>query len=619
MIAHKPLLTAATPTVDPEELLRSYEIYLHQVGYVQSTQRVRLWGARAFLRCCPYLVEWLDVPLDERLAWHRSLQYFVNYLVLSHLLPVPIDWLLTAQPSLGFAGQRLLERESHQRFMAAGRRLKYSKAVLDRAFNVLVYVMAFAGKAYSDLAEADVDAFEAALRTYNLPKGQGGTPHLHGWTGALFCLRTVLFHDGVLPTCPARGGFCKPRGREELWASVPSPEIRQTVWRYLDQLTLVRRPGTVGNHEGALRVFFSWLARAHPEVVQVQAVSRPHIEAYKTHLRTAQGPSGKPYHVHTYQFRLGVLRGFFLQLMAWGWEEAPPKMLIFDGDFPRRDEPLPRFLDDAQAAALLRAAQASTDLFTRVCVETLLRTGLRKGELIDLTVDSIVKIGSALWLRVPLGKLHNDRYIPLHPEVKRLLDEWMAYRGAQGWTPYLFVEYGRRISVTQVDEAVKRAARAAGIQEKVSPHRLRHTLATQAINKGMSLESIAALLGHRSLSMTQVYAKISNRTVQEEYFAVSEQVDRLYVPKSLELPKQAEGPEMRKLRRELEWRLLGNGYCTRDAKLACEFETICETCPCFVTTPEFLPTLQKQLADAEQKGQGGRAKIYAQLIERVAV
>jgi site-specific recombinase XerD len=176
----------------------------------------------------------------------------------------------------------------------------------------------------------------------------------------------------------------------------------------------------------------------------------------------------------------------------------------------------------------LQAARSADDLFTRVCVETLLRTGLRKGEFIRLQMDSVVQIGDTYWLRVPLGKLHNDRYVPLHPEVKRLLDEWIAQRGDQPWTTDLFVSHGRRISIGSIDEAVQRTARAAGLEGKVSPHRLRHTLATQAINRGMSLEAIAALLGHRSLTMTLVYARIANQTVRDQYFMVCDKLDTLY-------------------------------------------------------------------------------------------
>ena len=91
---------------------------------------------------------------------------------------------------------------------------------------------------------------------------------------------------------------------------------------------------------------------------------------------------------------------------------------MFPGDLPIVDKPLPRFLDDAAAAKLLRATRADADPLSRLIVELLARTGIRRGELLALTVDAVVQIGSAYWLRIPIGKLHNDRYIPLHPQLK---------------------------------------------------------------------------------------------------------------------------------------------------------------------------------------------------------
>ena len=274
-----------------------------------------------------------------------------------------------------------------------------------------------------------------------------------------------------------------------------------------------------------------------------------------------------------------------------------------------------RFIDDAAAAKLLRAAREHPDPFTRLAVEFLARTGLRKGEFLDLTVDSVVQIGSAYWLHVPLGKLRTDRYIPLHPQLKEMLDEWVAERPAGLREPYLFIERGRRIGKQRVGDAVANAAQAAGIG-RVTPHQLRHTLATQAINRGMSLEAIAALLGHKSMRMTMVYAKIANRTVADEYFSVSEKVEALYdAPK--ELPATAEGAEMRKLRAEMHRRMLGNGYCARPVGLDCHFESICESCTYFQTTHEFRPTLQRQRDDAAEKGQVGRLKIFDGLLARL--
>ena len=100
------------------------------------------------------------------------------------------------------------------------------------------------------------------------------------------------------------------------------------------------------------------------------------------------------------------------------------------------------------------------------------------------------------------------------------------------------------------------------------------TLATQAINRGMSLEAIAALLGHRTMCMTLVYARISDRTVADEYFRVTEAVEASY-RNSEPLPTTVEGANMRRLAADHR-RLLGNGHCTRPAALDCTFETICE-------------------------------------------
>jgi hypothetical protein len=132
----------------------------------------------------------------------------------------------------------------------------------------------------------------------------------------------------------------------------------------------------------------------------------------------------------------------------------------------------------------------------------------------------------------------------------------------------------------------------------------------------MSLEAIAALLGHRTMTMTMIYAKIADRTVADEYFAVSEKVEALY-DRAAQLPADAEGAEMLKLRREMNSRMLGNGHCARPVEMDCHFESICESCTFFVTTIEFRPTLQRQREDAATKGQLGRQKIFDGILERL--
>src|SRR5207249_4403331 len=81
---------------------------------------------------------------------------------------------------------------------------------------------------------------------------------------------------------------------------------------------------------------------------------------------------------------------------------------------------------DRDAATLMAAARAAADPRDRLVMELLARTGMRAGELADLEPDAVVRIGAGHWLRIPLGKLRNDRYVPLHPELVGLLAAWTA-------------------------------------------------------------------------------------------------------------------------------------------------------------------------------------------------
>jgi hypothetical protein len=205
-------------------------------------------------------------------------------------------------------------------------------------------------------------------------------------------------------------------------------------------------------------------------------------------------------------------------------------------------------------------------------VELLARTGMRVGELSDLDADAVVRIGQAHWLRIPLGKLRNDRYVPLHPELVTLLAEWTALNSEHIRRHRRLIADHRGITQRHlIRRIVKRVGRRADVQ--VHPHQLRHTLATQAINRGMRLEAIAALLGHRSMEMTLIYARIANRVVADEYQAVSAKIDALYGQEAAAIPKDYETTGMARLRKEAHARMLGNGLCTRRVELDCRMET----------------------------------------------
>ncbi|MDQ6798063.1 MAG: tyrosine-type recombinase/integrase [Actinomycetota bacterium] len=389
--------------------------------------------------------------------------------------------------------------------------------------------------------------------------------------------------------------------------------------RYLIQLGTFLAPRSVDMASYTLRQFAGWLV-ASTDVSLVADIRRVHIEDYKVWLADRPGVKGPTMAKNTQRQRLRMIRIFLERLIDWDWPDAPGRNPILHGDIPPRPEPLPRFLNDQDAAKLMAAARAHRLPRYRLVVEMLARTGLRATELCELAGDAVTKIGDAHWLRVPVGKLRNDRFIPLHPDLVVLLAEWTATNAEHiRRQRRLIADHHAPIERRTVHRIVSTTARKAGIGH-VHPHQLRHTLATQAINRGMRLEAIAALLGHRSMEMTLTYARIADRVVADEYEAVTAQIDALYnaagVPGAL--PAEIETAAMTRLRQEAHARMLGNGLCTRPAELECRMESACETCAYFKTGPEFVPVLLRQRDHASDNGQAERVAIFDGLLTQVA-
>jgi integrase/recombinase XerD len=404
--------------------------------------------------------------------------------------------------------------------------------------------------------------------------------------------------------------------RESQWAVIAAdaPVLAATMLRYLDQIAVSLRPATVTSAEVMLRRFAGWLVSNHPDVVGLADVERRHIEAFKRFLPTLPGKTGRPpLSDATIRMTLGTLRTFFERVSEWGYPDAPTRVLIFNGDLPTPDAPFPKFLSDPDAAKLMRTAAGDADPVRRLVVEMLARTGLRVGELCALARNAVVFINGRHWLRVPVGKLHNDRYIPLHPQLVELINKHHARRDDD--IDRLIVWNGGAMNRHQIARIVNQTAKVAGIGH-VHPHQLRHTLATQAINRGMSLEAIAAMLGHKTLRMTLVYARIADRTVADAYDNVTDQIDALY-SKPAGLRTDGNGSAgMARLAVEYDQTMLANGWCNRPALLDCQFESICETCAYYATDTTFDAVLQAQRDHAAQRDQHQRVDLFQMLIDR---
>lgn len=391
-----------------------------------------------------------------------------------------------------------------------------------------------------------------------------------------------------------------------------APRMASTMGRYLTQASTFLAPASIDAASMALRQLGLWLVD-NTDVTAVAGVSRDDVEDFMVWLADQPGQKGAVLSANTRSQRVHMLRTFFDRIIEWDWEDAPRRNPILKGDLPPRPDPLPKFLDDDAAAKLMATARAANDPRDRLVIEVLARTGLRASEAIGLAADAIVHIGDGHWLRVPVGKLRNDRFVPLHPQLVELLEDWCATNVDHIRTHRrLLADHRGTLSYDALLRLVRRIAKRAGIGH-VHPHQLRHTLATQAINRGMRLEAIAALLGHRTMHMTLTYARIADRVVADEYAAVTEQLDSIYGPT---VEASREPANMARLRREAHARMLGNGLCTRPVELDCRMESACETCSYFSTGPEFVPVLIRQRDHARDHGQPDRANLFDDLIAR---
>ena len=206
---------------------------------------------------------------------------------------------------------------------------------------------------------------------------------------------------------------------------VASPQVVATIDRYLAQLSTVLAPRSVTMANTTLRQLVRWLV-ATTEVTAVAEITRTHLEDYKLWLATRPGMKGETLAKNTQRHRLRMIRIFFERIIEWDWDDAPRRNPLFHGDIAPRTDPLPKFLNDQDAAKLMKAARAHRLPRYRLVIEMLARTGMRAGELCDLAADAVTMIGDAYWLRIPVGKLRNDRFIPLHPDLVVLLAEWTA-------------------------------------------------------------------------------------------------------------------------------------------------------------------------------------------------
>ena len=216
--------------------------------------------------------------------------------------------------------------------------------------------------------------------------------------------------------------------------------------------------------------------------------------------------------------KLASLRALFRSLREHGGIEQNPADLI---SAPKRGQRLPKTLKPDQVAALLDRIPSSTplELRDRALFELAYASGLRAEELVSLDVDFLDF--DAEEVRVE-GKGGKTRVVPVGEQALKALGRYVergrgALRGGDGERALFLSKSGRRLSTSDVRRRLRVWGRHAAMAGGVSPHWLRHSFATHLLEGGADLRAIQELLGHSSLSTTQVYTRVESARLRSAY------------------------------------------------------------------------------------------------------
>lgn len=225
------------------------------------------------------------------------------------------------------------------------------------------------------------------------------------------------------------------------------------------------------------------------------------------------------YSAATMARKIATLRSFHKWLESRGIIESNPMVLIRT---PKQAKRLPKAISVDDVERLLSAPDTGSLLGSRdrAMLETLYSTGIRVSELVGINIGDIDEAGQALVVR---GKGRKERIVPLGSHAITAISHFLAMRReATRDTPdptnALFInKQGSRISTRSVRRKVSKYLEQVGLDPSISPHTLRHSFATHLLDNGADLRAVQELLGHQSLSTTQVYTHLTTQRMRDAY------------------------------------------------------------------------------------------------------
>jgi integrase/recombinase XerC len=230
------------------------------------------------------------------------------------------------------------------------------------------------------------------------------------------------------------------------------------------------------------------------------------------------------YSAATMARKIATLRSFYKWAERRGVAPTNPMTAIRT---PKQGKRLPKAITIEQIEKLL-VTPSDRDVLgmrDRAMLETLYSTGIRVSELVDLNVDDLDDAGEAMKVR---GKGKRERIVPLGAHALAAIRKYMSLvRGDQRFSalwgptgagkPLFMNKHGSRLSSRSVRRKLDKYLKAAGLDPTISPHTLRHSFATHLLENGADLRSVQELLGHQSLSTTQVYTHLTAQRLKQAY------------------------------------------------------------------------------------------------------
>ncbi len=293
--------------------------------------------------------------------------------------------------------------------------------------------------------------------------------------------------------------------------------LDEAIQRYLEHLSIER-----GLAENTLAAYGSDLARfaawaTDQGIRDAGRVTTPDLNRYLL-ARLDDGTGAR-----TMARNIVSLRRFFRFLRTENLLEVDPAALL---DVPRVHRSLPRSWSEEEVERLLRTPEASTDegLRDRAMLEVLYATGLRVSELVGLPVTGLHL--EAGFVRV-WGKGSKERIVPLGEVASDAVRAWLdgprgrlLERARRGASNDLFITArGRAMTRQGFWKNLKRYAQLAGLDDSLSPHKVRHCFATHLLRHGADLRVLQAMLGHADISTTQIYTLVSRERLRQVHAA----------------------------------------------------------------------------------------------------